>query len=510
MKVRFLGGTNYIGRSCVLLEEDGQYLIIDAGLDVQGISKYPFPEIPEEAKDKVCGIFITHAHLDHIGAIPRIWEITRHPPVFMSYPTLEFAYPLLANADSVHYKQKGESLYVGGEIEDCLSSVQTISPGSSLEIGNFKVTPYLAGHILGAYYYVVEGKKSGQVVVVSGDISNVKQQLVCNCDLPSGIMADMVILESTYGNVPTFPSRAKVYEDFLSIVKCLIEEGKKILIPSFALGRAQEVLLLLETAMEQESIPRVPVLCSGMAMHISLLIEEKMKNEITGFATDRLKEKGKLFETTIFESSMLVLKDAFTSSTPCIIVASPGMLSGGVAGVLASMAVKDPSTAILFVGYADEETPAGQLKDGFLYLGKGRWIKPECTIAECRLSSHASGSALAEFALRAFPTGVAIVHGDREQRIALGGTLMKKTRTALPYDNWIFDLDNPAWVYLHTLGSLDIAYVKCLYKEGKIEDMNLFLDKVVWNSDQPAIRKEAKVTHEHAEKNEETTNEAVE
>jgi len=420
MKVKILGGIS-IGRSCIYVEDSrGTGVILDAGLNVRCVNENGlYPVIPAEIKKKVKAIFITHAHLDHLGGIVHVWHLTGRPPIYASEVTVRLAPLMLRDTSIVHFHRTGERLLENSEIEDCVSKMRAISPYASVEVESVKVTAYPAGHIMGAYYYRVEG--DGTSVVYSGDISLTKQMTVGPADLTNGGESTLVIVESTYGLLE-LPSRREEESRLIRQVKSHLAAGRRVLIPSFSLGRAQEVILILRQAMESGELSGARVYVDGMVNAVNEVIEEVKHTAITG--------RGRRFigsESVFYSENILPVSDemreAVLTGPPAVIIASPGTLKGGASGWYAARMLNDPNSVIMLVGYADEEAPARLLKNGEIHLADGTRITPRCRVEEYKLSAHAGCSNLISFAKRFNPVRVVLVHGSREAREALASKL---------------------------------------------------------------------------------------
>jgi len=367
-----LGAGKEVGRAAILLtlESSGEDILLDYGIAFDDQDRPMFPL--HIAPLKLRAVFITHAHLDHIGATP-LFYVSVKPLTVATKLTLATGKIMIEDM----IRLSGYYLpYEYPELSIMLENSKGVDIGETVEIGDIQVDVLNAGHIPGSCMYRVHLKDKS--VLYTGDINTIDTKLVRSADF-TGIDAEILIMESTYGMF-NHPPRSRVEEKFIETLRMVLEDGGSILIPSFSLGRAQEVLALLADRM-----PYANVYYDGMAreiMDIYLKYGEYINR------VDLLKKA-----YTIFDA----IKDYHTRKKICgepgnIIVAPAGMLKGGPAAYYIKKLGFNPKNAIVLVSFQSSTTPGRKLlMDGVLEEG-GSMVKAKVFWFD--FSSHAGSDDL--------------------------------------------------------------------------------------------------------------------
>ncbi len=439
MQVIFVGGASGVGASCLAVELADKWFVVDAGVRVDRKSD-PLPDLALlEGKD-VQAIFVTHAHADHIGALPLVHQAFPGAPIYASRGTALLMEVMLADALKVMTRRAVEEMEIPLYPEALVASMLTrVRPLPVDEPHTLSVLPGItihasrAGHIAGAVslgFVAAEGS-----LVVSGDISSTPQRTVLGAMPPPIKHPDLLVLESTYG-ARLHPNRQAEEQRLAQAVAEGITNGGHTLIPCFGLGRGQELLLLLQDAQERGQIPDFPIYVDGLVRRVCStyqLLPEALPPRL-----QRQIRKGFLPFTgpnvTFVQNERD--RERILAGPPACIVSSSDMLTGGPSVWYASRIASDPNASILITGYQDEESPGKRLLDlaehkkDTLELG-GQQVQVQCRVAKYSLSAHADGSELAAYAAALKPRQVALVHGDDEARNALR-TLLTETEVMLP------------------------------------------------------------------------------
>jgi Cft2 family RNA processing exonuclease len=438
MKLTFLGGADEVGASCTLIEIAGKRLLVDAGIRIspktsRGIQNSQLPDLqPISAIGGIDYLLVTHAHTDHTGALPLVVGHYPHIPVIMTRPTEMLVRILQKDAQRImqgNYDEEGElPLFDEVAVERLLNTTQIIEFNQSLKLGeDLQITYYVSGHIAGAGMIVIES--SDGTLVMSGDVSKSPQRTVEAVQVPK-IKADALVLESTYGGRMHANREAEERRLIETLIQ-VTERGGKVLIPAFALGRAQEVLQIILAYRDRMTAPvyvdgMVRSVCEGYSVFRDLLPRQTVRA-----AGD---------ESLFFRQGIQRVKttqqrnDIAMSSTPCVIVASSGMLTGGASQVYAKTIAPNPLDAILLTGYQDEESPGKALQKLMkdrendiptFRLGKDT-VAVQCQLNTYSLSAHADEDELVSIA-QAFQAGeVMLVHGDAAARHSLATALRQR------------------------------------------------------------------------------------
>jgi Cft2 family RNA processing exonuclease len=439
MQVAFLGGASGVGASCLAVELAEQWFIIDAGVRVDHKAD-PLPDLAQlEGKD-VRAIFVTHAHADHIGALPLLHRAFPMTPIFASRGTALLMEVMLADALKIMAKRAAEEmelpLYPEELVAGMLMQVRPMpvdKPFTIPMLPGITIHASRAGHIVGAVCLGFEA--ASESIVVSGDISSTPQRTVLGAVPPPLKHCDLLVLESTYGS-RLHPNREAEEQRLSQAVAEGLTHGGHVLIPCFGLGRGQEILLVLQAAQEKGQIPEFPIYVDGLVRRVCTTYQL-----LPEFLPPRLQRQIRKGYLPFSGPNIIFVRDEkererILAGPPACILSSSGMLTGGPSAWYATRLAPNPNASILITGYQDEESPGKKLLDlaehkkNTLELG-GQQVQVQCSVAKYSLSAHADGSELASYAATLNPRNVALVHGDEEARKALR-SLLTGTEVLLP------------------------------------------------------------------------------
>ncbi|HEU5383461.1 MAG TPA: MBL fold metallo-hydrolase [Ktedonobacteraceae bacterium] len=439
MQIVFVGGASGVGASCLAIEIAGQWIIVDAGVRVDRKSD-PLPDLALlEGKD-VRAIFVTHAHADHIGALPLVHQAFPTAPIFASRATGLLMEVMLADALRIMNRRATEEmeipLYPPELVSSMLNQLRPLPVGETLtlpQLPGVSIHASRAGHIAGAVSFSLSGADG--TLVVSGDISSTPQRTVLGALPPPVERCDLLVLESTYG-ARLHPNRQGEEARLSQAVAEGIARGGHTLIPCFGLGRGQELLLVLQAAQEKGQIPDFPIYVDGLVRRVCstyLLLPEALPPVL-----QRQIRKGYLPFTGRNVSFVRDERERerILAGPPACILSSSGMLTGGPSVWYAKRLAPQENASILITGYQDEEAPGRRLldlaeqKNSTLDLD-GTAVSVRCRVAKYSLSAHGDGSELAAYASALKPRQIALVHGDEEARLALR-RLLAGTEVLLP------------------------------------------------------------------------------
>jgi metallo-beta-lactamase family protein len=436
VRVQFLGAAGFVTGSRTLIEYGGFRAYVDCGL-------YQGPKYVEERNylplesdpSTIDAIILTHAHIDHSGLIPRLYREGFRGTIYCTRPTARLLEIILPDAGNIQEEEfsrlsKNELRKLGLEAplftrEDgklVLELVKTVQYNRTFRVGPFSFCFTWAGHILGAAHLNVWRK--GFSMVFSGDIG--PESTFFHKPLRRPRMAENVVIESTYGN------RVRENEDyekkFRDAVRYIVERRGVLLLPAFAVGRAQTTLYVLFRLMQEKKIPQIPIaLDSPMAVKATQTYS-RFKNELTaevvrsGFFEFLRSRQVRLIESA--EES----KTLAESPGPMIIVSASGMCNGGRVVHHLEQRLGDTRNAVLFTGYAGEGTLAHEILSG---VGRvniyGREIPVRALVTQVQsFSAHADQTGLIAW-MRQFDKKaikrIYINHGEDSAREHLAGEL---------------------------------------------------------------------------------------
>ncbi|MFP4320833.1 MAG: MBL fold metallo-hydrolase [Anaerolineales bacterium] len=428
MKIHFLGGADEVGASCVLLEMGGQRILVDAGIRVSpkardGLSGELLPDLSPLNDGKLDAVIVTHAHADHIGAVPLVLGSLPHVPVYTTPATLSLMSVMFRDALRI----MDSRLEAEGELPtyDLLQVQRVEEQARATDLrqefsinGAVNVTFYRAGHIPGAASVFLQSDEGS--ILVSGDLSFSPMRATPMAEIPP-VRPDALILESTYGG-KLHANRHAEEQRLIDSITEVIDRGGRVLIPAFALGRAQEVALVLDAAMKKRKMAKVPVYMDGMTRSITQVFE-RFPDYLSRDLYRHLEEDTDLFQTDQinFIKSVDHRESIARGNDPAVIISSSGMLTGGASPYYAQHLVGDSRNAIFITGYQDEESPGKALQrlaaeEGGMLTLYGRRYEVKCNIDTYSLSAHADENELTQFATQLEPDVIYMVHGDGDAR----------------------------------------------------------------------------------------------
>ncbi|MXX12678.1 MAG: MBL fold metallo-hydrolase [Gemmatimonadetes bacterium] len=429
MKLHFLGGADEVGASCTLIEIEGRRILVDAGIRMGAAQGSQLPNfsvlddvgMPDE-------VLITHAHTDHTGALPvLVNSLPADVKVYSTPATQAITRVLLSDAVKLMAQDRdGElPLYPPEAADEALGRMVGVPWLATVPIcdGALTATWIPAGHILGAALIYIEGVSES--VLMTGDVSVANQLTIPGMVVPQ-CRPDVMVMESTYGN-RQHADRAQQEAALALRVAEVIEAGGKVLVPAFAVGRSQEVILILARAMRRKQIPEFPVFVDGMVRSVNA-VYSAFGDDLAP-AVRRRAERGEdvFYSDAVGAVSSPADRRRVLSGPPCCIVASSGMLIGGASSFYAERLAGDAANLIAITGYQDEESPGRALLDLMqakdpeerALMLNGQRISVACQVEPYSLSAHADGGELTGLVQRLKPRTCFLVHGDSEARGAL-------------------------------------------------------------------------------------------
>lgn len=394
MELSFLGGCREVGRSAIMLSTNsGTNLILDYGVELQPEIRYPL--IP---KKRIDAVIPTHCHLDHSGAVPILFK-KGEPKVYMTDVSFELLDLLMKDFFKVAQRNKRLLRFTKKDYKKMKRNIEVVNYGETVSIGDVECTFYDAGHIPGSMSILlsVEGKN----IFYTGDIKLLDTELLRGCKLPKEKI-DILITESTYAE-RDHPPRDEHKKEFRNEIDYALNQNEHALIPVFAVGRAQEMMLVLK------GYEKYMVL-DGMAKEATRIILRYNKY---------LRRPGTLGK--IFYDIKVIENDKQRRNVlkrPHVILATAGMLSGGPI-VYYLKKLKDRKEArLLFVGFQVEDTPGYHVLQTGVYKNEKIEFDIKCKIRKFDFSAHAGRSELLKIIKRLNPERVICVHGERCEEFA--------------------------------------------------------------------------------------------
>ena len=433
--VRFttLGGFREVGKSCVFLQTPQSKILMDCGVSVSATTSRAFPylDIPEFDLQNLDAVVISHAHMDHAGFVPYLYEYGYRGPVYWTRPTRDLATLLLLDYLQICQRENKKPPFTSKGIEEMLKhsvvleykEVSDITPDMRLTLQN-------AGHILGSSTIHVHIGDGIYNILYTGDMKYETTRLFDKASTDYARVEGLII-ESTYGGHDNIQTPRMEAENFLiKKVKEGLKRGGKVIIPSFAVGRAQDVIATLSSSDVDAPIYLDGMLWDSTAIHtaypefmcrqIQTQILHKGKNP---FTDPRLKGIGSKKE-----------RDELVASTkPCVVISTSGMLAGGPIIEYLQNFCNDTKNMLLFVGYQAEGTMGRRIQKGWkdVQLENGKMVELKLEIATVDgLSGHSDHNQLMSFVknLKSKPKKIITDHGDSKRCIELARSFHRQFR----------------------------------------------------------------------------------
>jgi len=442
VKLVALGGSAEVGKSCYYLEWGDHRLMVDCGIK-------PGSRLEDEAPllERVEGldaVILTHAHADHVGWVPALLNRFPHLPVYCSEATAALL-PVVLEDGFKHYqgklrRQRELALHLRnanpvrpGYTEEDLGRVRgatfACQFGAKVELPAHGMTVrfFRAGHVVGAASVLLEDE-SGRRIFFSGDFASFDQRTILAADwsqVPREL--DLLVMESTYGD-RRHDSRRQSTEDLITFASQTLQRDGTLLLPSFALGRAQELLSLLVEAKARGEIPPVPIYVDGLIQKINPIYKQH--------ARFPYQHPNDFYE--VLDSSERHDLTVESQANPAIIVTTSGMLYGGPILYYAPALLPNPRHRIGLTGFQDEGAPSQALRaiteqgkksrkvQLFGDAGEPIVFEAGMPAREFALSAHADQPGLVEYAAQLDPTHIALVHGEAHAQKALRTELLNR------------------------------------------------------------------------------------
>ncbi|CAK9438319.1 uncharacterized protein LODBEIA_P25430 [Lodderomyces beijingensis] len=438
-----LGGCNEVGRSCHIIEYKNKVIMLDAGMHPALSGHASFPFFDEYDLSKVDVLLISHFHVDHSASLPYVMQQSNfRGKVFMTHATKAIYRWLMQDFVRVTSignakndgsgggsSEEGGNLYTDDDIFKSFDRIETIDYHSTMELNGIRFTAYHAGHVLGACMYFIE--IGSLKVLFTGDYSREENRHLQAAEVPP-VRPDILITESTFGT-GTLEPKAELEKKLTSHVHATITRGGRVLLPVFALGNAQELLLILEEYWEKnEDLQGVSVYyCSDLARKCMAVYEtytgimnDKIRLSSTGDSTT----KSNPFEFKYIKSIKNLSK--FSDLGPSVVVATPGMLQAGVSRQLLEKWAPEQKNLVILTGYSVEGTMAKDiLKEPQVIPSANNpdlSIPRRIGVEEISFAAHVDFQQNSDFIDKVSPSKIILVHGDSVPMGRLKSALLSK------------------------------------------------------------------------------------
>ena len=442
-----LGGYREVGRSAHLLTTQNSKVLIDCGID-PGSDRTPYFNAPELLPlDSLDAVVVTHAHLDHCGLVPVLLKYGYKGPIYCTAPSRDLMTLMLLDAIKVVNQEARRGLYDSSHVRDLVARTIPLRWGETTDIApDLRLTLHNAGHILGSsicHFHIGDGDYN---LAYSGDIKFERSWLF-NPATNRFPRLETLIMEATYGGYRDLqPSRQQATEEFSQLVSKVLSRGGKLVVPVFAVGRSQEVMLVLEERMREGKIPKVPVYLDGMIFEATAIHTAYPEYLNSQLRTQIFQQGDNPFLSDIFHrvDSSQMRMSLLDSKEPCVVLATSGMMSGGPVMEYFRAWGSEEKNGLLFVGYQAEGTFGRRLQRGlgeatFMDGGRQVGVKVQLEVATVEgFSGHSDRVQLMNYiaTLDPRPRQVVLNHGEESKIVDLATSLHKRfnLETRAPYN----------------------------------------------------------------------------
>eukprot|EP00043_Microstomoeca_roanoka_P009598 m.91345 g.91345 ORF g.91345 m.91345 type:complete len:784 (+) comp14632_c0_seq2:23-2374(+) len=463
-----LGAGQEVGRSCHILKYKGFTIMLDCGIHPGLNGKASLPYIGKIELDKIDLVLITHFHLDHCGALPWLLEkSTFKGRVFMTHATKAIYRWLLADFVRVSNISSVSEMYTEKDVENSMSKIETVSYHQETYFDGVRFTPYCAGHVLGACMFEIE--IAGVKILYTGDYSREEDRHLMAAELPP-TSPDILITESTFG-AREHESRETRELRFTKTVHEVVDRGGRCLIPVFALGRAQELLLILDDYWQHhKELHRVPIYYASALARRCMAVYKTYVNVMKESIQKNISISNPFNFKHISYIKGLNQFDEQYDGGPCVMLASPGMLQSGLSREVFERWASNKANCVLLAGYAVEGTLAKDLLKApkKVMSMTGHKIDRECDIVYISFSAHVDYAQNRDFIRALDPTHLILVHGEKHEMSRLKTQIINEWEAEQKKVS-IFDPKNAETVLLHYRGEKLAKVIGSLATDGPVQ-----------------------------------------
>jgi hypothetical protein len=449
VRVSFLGGARQVGKSAILLQTPESNVLLDCGIHpakpLNDPTAFPHLDAPEFKLNELDAIILTHAHIDHAGLIPYLYKMGYDGPTYATAPTRDIAALLCLDTINIAQKEGRDPIYSSADIKKMVKNTICLEYEEVTDITpDLRITLYNAGHTLGSAMVHIHVGNGLHNLLYTSDM-NYETSNLLSAAITRFPRLETVITEATLGSKDDVQnSRKEAEDDFLKEINETITNKGKVLLPVLGTGRAQEIMIILERAMSEKTIPDVPIHVQGMVWDITAIhttypdfFNSKIKRSV--FHKDQNPFLSPVFKHV---GSQKEQEEIINSGESCIILATSGMMVGGASVEYFKHLAENPRNTLIFSCYQAEGSLGRILQNGIKEVNMGSVEKPDIVNVRCKIctisgfSGHSSRNQLMSFFkhLDPKPKKIIVQHGESSKCLDLASSLHKLLRveTAAP------------------------------------------------------------------------------
>ncbi|MFH1849519.1 MAG: beta-CASP ribonuclease aCPSF1 [archaeon] len=440
IRISYLGGGRQVGRSCLFMQTPESRVLLDCGVDVASdTNAYPFLEAPEFNINELDAVIISHSHLDHSGFLPYLFKYGYRGPVYCTAPTRDVMALLLLDYVKIMRSEGKEPIFTSDDVKEMVKHTICLDYDEVSDITpDVRVTLYNSGHILGSSMVHLHVGNGLHNMLYTADMKYGKTQLL-EPAVTQFPRLETLMIESTYGGKDNvLPSKQECEEYLAGIVTKTIKRGGKVLIPVLGVGRAQEVMLIVESLIRSGQMDNVPVYIDGMVWDVTAIhtaYPEYLNNQVRKLIFHRNQNP---FLSEIFKrvGSQKERKQLLEDTGPCIILATSGMLVGGPSLEYFKALASGSMHSLVFVCYQGEGSLGRRIQRGEREIMFKNGQKTEVTVVKIEVytiegfTGHSGRKQLMSFVYKCNPKPkkVIINHGENSRCLDLASSIHKMNR----------------------------------------------------------------------------------
>jgi len=446
IRVSYLGGARQVGRSCILFQTPESRVLLDCGIDVASQDKaYPYLEAPEFDINELDAVIISHSHLDHCGFVPFLFKFGYRGPVYCTAPTRDISALLLLDFVKIMQSERKEAIFSTDDIKEMVKHTICLDYEEVTDITpDVRITLYNAGHVIGSSMVHMHIGNGLHNLVYTGDVKFGRTQLLepAVTDFPR---LETLMIEATYGGKDNILPNKRECDEFLSrIISETLKRGGKVLIPVLGVGRAQEVLMILDDQIRRGNLKSIPTFIDGMVWDVTAIhtaypeyLNSMVRRMI--FHRDQNPFLAEYFKRVGSQKERM---QVINEMGPCVILATSGMLVGGPSVEYLKNLADNPRNTLLFVCYQGEGSLGRRIQRGEREIAFAAGPKQEILQIRCDVetidgfSGHSDRKQLMNFVYKCCPRPKKIItnHGENSRCLDLASSLHKvyKVETTAP------------------------------------------------------------------------------
>ena len=436
VRLSFLGAARQVGRSCFLLQTPESRILLDCGVDISS-EKEPFPylDAPEFDIEQLDAIILSHPHTDHAALIPYLYKMGYKGPVYCTEPTRDISALLCLDYIGIANKENKKSIYSSTDIKEMVKHTITLNYEEVTDVTpDVRLTFYNAGHVLGSSLVHLHIGNGLHNFLYCGDLNYETSNLLSSASTRFPRL-ETVMIEATYGGKDDNPpSRKESEEELVKIVKETVEKKGKVLIPVLGVGRAQEVMVIIEKLIKSGQMERVPIYVQGLVWDITAIhtaYPDYFNNIVKKLIFHRDQNP---FLSDIFKhiAGQKEMKEVLEGG-PCVILATSGMLNAGASVEYFKELASDERNSLIIVSYQGPGTIGRRVQNGEkeIAFDTNNIVPVNLSIHTLSgFSGHSSRKQLLNFVHRLDPKPkkIIIVHGESTKCLDLASTIHKLER----------------------------------------------------------------------------------